>query len=207
MVHSVKNRLRAAQDRLMKAIPKTRQQASQAFAQAKNWFRNKLKNAIYGKDDNELELQNNYIGMQSRIVDPFGRLSFFIYQAEYDEKLPYWDAAPLTLMYNEDDEHMYGLNFHYVHPMIRVKILSTLIDYMVNANNERAYLAITYSAMKNLSTHRYIKPCIKTYLKSNFRTPPVVIKPEYWHQAIMLPTAQWKRASNNKVWRDSSQQF
>lgn len=199
--------LQAAKSRLSASIPKTKHQAIQAYTNAKNWFRNKLRNTIYGKEDSEIETNTNYIGMQSRIIDPFGRLSFFIYQAENDEKLPYWDAAPLTLLYGEDDNHMYGLNFHYVHPMIRVKILSSLIDYMVNANNEKAYLAVTYRTMKALTAHRYIKPCVKTYLKTNFKTPPVVIKPEHWHNAIMLPTAQWKRASNNRVWRNSSQLF
>lgn len=207
MAPNINDILRAARGRIAASIPKTKQQTIQAYTNAKNWFRNKLQNVIYGKDDNEIEENTNYIGMQSRIVDPFGRLSFFIYQAENDEKLPYWDAAPLTLFYGEDDAHMYGMNFHYVHPMIRAKILSGLLDYMVNANNERAYIAVTYKMMKSLSTHRYIKPCIKTYLKTNFRTPPVVIKPEFWHNAIMLPTAQWKRASNNQVWRNSSQKF
>ena len=201
--------LRAAKSRLVNmSMPTTRQQAMKKIADAKNWFRNRLKNKIYGKEDPEIETNTNYFGMiSSRVVDPFGRLSFFIYQAENDAKLPYWDAAPLTLIYGEDNAHLYGLNFHYVHPMIRVKILSSLIDYMVNANNERAYLAVTYSKIKALSTHRYIRPCVKTYLKSNFLTPPIVIKPDSWHNAVMLPTAQWKRATNNRVWSASSQQF
>ena len=207
MAISVIDRLRTAKNKLSAAMPKNRDELFQTAKNAKNWFRNKLKNLIYGKDDNEIEGGDRYSGMRSRISDPFGRLSFFIYKAEYDKKLPYWDAAPLTLLYDEDAEHIYGLNFHYVHPMIRAKILSSLIDYMMNANTERAYLNVSLNRLRGLSTSRYIKPCLKTYLKSNFKTAPVVIKPEFWHNAIMLPTAEWQRSSNNRVWRDSSQQF
>ena len=205
MALSIRDKLRAARDKI--AIPKDRQQAAQMFNRAKEWFKTRLRNLIHGKEDDEVEVLHSYAGMKSKIADPFGRLSFFIYNAENDKKLPYWDAAPLTLLYGEDNDHIYGLNFHYVHPTIRAKILSSFIDSMLYANSERAYIAVTSSTMKALSNSRYIKPCLKTYLKSNFVTAPVVIKPEFWHNAIMLPTAQWTRASNSKVWKDSASKF
>lgn len=191
-------------------MPDSIQKAMQGMRDARAWFKQKLSNILQKKKDDEVEgygLEISYKGMRSDIVDPFGRMSYFIYQAEYDEKLPYWDQTPLSILYNEDAEHFYGMNLHYVHPMIRVSILRSLVDHMMNANTEKAYLQISYNIIKRLSTNKYIKPCIKTYLKKNFRTPPVIIKPEYWHKAVMLPTATWVRASNNKVWRQSSQMF
>ena len=191
-------------------IPDSIQSAMQGMKDAKAWFKQKLSNILQGKKDDEVEdygLETSYRGMKSNVKDPFGRMSYFIYQAEHDKKLPYWDMTPLSILYDEDAEHFYGLNLHYVHPMIRASILRSLVNHMMNANSEKAFLRISYNIIKTLSTNKYIKPCIKTYLKSNFRTPPVVIKPDYWHKAIMLPTANWVRASNSRVWTKSSQMF
>ena len=191
------------------SFPKTRDAIFQSVAKAKEWFKERLRRLVRGINDPETENMNSssYRGMKSEVKDPFGRLSYFIYTAEFDKQLPYWDKTPLTIMYNEDKDHMYGLNFHYVHPKIRALILESLLDKLVKANKPDAYFDISYALIKALSTSKYIKPCLKTYLKSNMNTMPIVLKPEAWQNAIMLPTATWQKSSDRKVWNDSAKMY
>lgn len=174
---------------------------------AKDWFVTRLRRAIHGDPDDDIDKPAQrgtaYAGMKSGIVDPFGRLSFFVYQAEYDAKLPYWDAAPLTLLYAEDMTHLYGINLHYVPPRIRAKILESLKDRLRDAKDQRAYFDVSYSLLRGLSTVSMIRPCVKTYLKSHLKITPQVLKPDAWHKAILLPTARWQKATSSRVWRDS----
>lgn len=179
---------------------------SNQIQNAKDWFIARIRKAIRGEPDDEIDTGRGigaYGSMKSDIQDPFGRLSFFIYKAKYGETLPYWDADPLTLLYNEDAEHLYGINLHYVPPRIRAKILESLMSYLKSARTPKAYFDVSYSLLKGLSTASMIKPCVKTYLKSNLKTVPRVIKPESWHKAILLPTANWQKATSSRVWKDS----
>ena len=185
-------------------FPKTREEIFQSIEKAKEWFKERLRRLVTGRRDPETEHDEltSYSKMRSEITVPFGRLSYFIYTAEYDKQLPYWDKTPLTIMYNEDKLHMYGMNLHYVHPKIRALILESLLDKLMLANKPDAYLDISYSVLQSLVTLKYMKPCLKTYLKKNMNSAPIILKPETWQKAIMLPTATWQRASDRKVWRD-----
>lgn len=190
-------------------FPKTKEELFKSVTAAKEWFKERLRRLVKGQSDPETEGSKlaSYDRMKGEAQDPFGRLSYFIYEAKFDEKLPYWDKTPLTIMYNEDNKHMYGMNLHYVHPKIRALILESLLEKLQKANKPEAYFDISYAILKNLSTLKYIKPCLKTYLKSQMSTAPVVLKPESWQNAIMLPTATWQRSSDKKVWNDSARMY
>lgn len=191
-------------------FPKSKDELFKSVSAAKDWFRERLRRLVKGQYDPETEHEEavrSYAQMRSRVKNPIGRLSYFIYKAEYDEQLPYWDKTPLTIMYNEDRLHMYGMNLHYVHPKIRALILETLINKLIDANREEAYLDISYSTIQSLITMKYMKPCLKTYLKKNMLFMPVVLKPESWQKAIMLPTATWQRATDRKVWTSSAKTY
>lgn len=191
-------------------FPKTKTEIFQTIAQAKEWFKERLRRLIKGQRDPETEHQEairSYSDMTSYVTNPFGRLSYFIYKAEYDKQLPYWDRTPLTIIYNEDELHMYGINLHYVHPKVRALILESLLEKLMNANKPEAYLDVSYSIMKSLITLKYIKPCLKTYLKKNMQSKPIILRPETWQKAIMLPTATWERGTDRKVWTASARMY
>lgn len=156
------------------------------------WFREKIRNYKSGVYDEEIYGKNSYAGMTVRgfNVNYLGQICIFHYDAKYREVLPIWDRYPLSLIYNEDRLHYYGLNFHYVPPIIRFTILESLVNEVRFLPNDKAYFVATYEKMKKLQTIRYMKPCFKTYLK-NRMTPPKIIKPLYWFNAIYLPKAEW----------------
>lgn len=191
-------------------FPKTKEELFKSVAAAKEWFRERLRRLVRGQSDPDTEHQEairSYNDMTSHVKNPLGRLSYFIYKAEYDKHLPYWDRTPLTIMYNEDKLHMYGMNLHYVHPKIRALILESLLEKLMDANKPEAYLDISYSIMQSLVTIKYIKPCLKTYLKKNMQSKPIILRPETWQKAIMLPTATWERGSDRKVWTSSAKMY
>lgn len=159
---------------------------------SRKWFDEKIKNYFAGKDDPEIYGKQNYNGISVRSFSTIfvGKLIYFHYLAKYRNILNYWDKYPLALIYKQDRTHLYGLNFHYVPPDIRFTILESLVNSVQFLPNDRAYFKLTYQKMSQLSTIKFIKPCVKTYIFKNM-TPPRVVKPQYWFNAIYLPNAQW----------------
>ena len=78
--------------------------AKQTGGRTKQWWRNKLRTAL-----------NTYVSPQ------VGRMVFFDYpNPKFKEKMFHWDAFPLVYIMNEDAEHFWGANLHYVMPQERV---------------------------------------------------------------------------------------
>ena len=83
--------------------------AKQTGGRTKQWWRNKLRTAL-----------NTYVAPQ------VGRMVFFDYpNPKFKEKMFHWDAFPLVYIMNEDAEHFWGANLHYVMPQERLIIESS----------------------------------------------------------------------------------
>jgi len=64
-------------------------------------------------------------------------------------------------------------------------------------------IALSYSILKSASKYKLFKPCIKTYLYTHVRSRYLFIDPKEWDAALLLPTAQFEKASEIRVWEDS----
>ena len=85
--------------------------AKQTGGRTKQWWRNKLRTAL-----------NTYVAPQ------VGRMVFFDYpNPKFKEKMFHWDAFPLVYIMNEDAEHFWGANLHYVMPQERVAMGEALL--------------------------------------------------------------------------------
>jgi len=107
-------------------------------------------------------------------------------------------------MVNTLNDGWHSLNLHYLPPKQRQVLITRLMANLSDTkldNNTR--LKINYQLMKGVSKYKLFKPCFKRYLVSHVKTTVRPIPMRHWAKAILLPVAQFKKASQSKVWSDS----
>jgi len=118
-----------------------------------------------------------------------GKMYLCIYDAKYKDTLPIWDAAPLTMFWKADAKHIYGLNFHYLTPDVRTKLLNALNK----ASGKRKYPQIAAATLSAIAKQERFKPAVKMYLFSHFKSNLLEIPKEEWENIIYLPLAKFHR--------------
>jgi hypothetical protein len=95
----------------------------------------------------------------------------------------------------------YGLNLHYLSPMLRAKFLDKLME---TANNSRfddgTKLRLNYSLLKSVAKYREFQPCFKRYLTANIQGTVARVEAPEWDIAIFLPTEQFQGKNKTHVW-------
>lgn len=149
-------------------------------------------------------------GNPDRIIDRFklkdmGKMVAFFYDPKWKKKLPYYDTFPLVIPIEMYPDGFLGLNMHYLPPGYRAVLMDEL--YKVFYNNEtvtdKQRIQMTYNIIKRHVRIRHYIPCIKRYLYSHVRSRIYPLKGQDWDIALFLPTANWKKASEQQVWADS----
>lgn len=142
-------------------------------------------------------------GYQQQLI---GSMQMFTYDPKHKDTLPYYDNFPLVIVVGPAKDGFYGLNLHYLPPMLRMKFFAALTDIQTSGRGDDQKLRMTYDMLKKVEKLRFFKPCFKHYLakhvKSNFAEVPM---PE-WEIAAFLPLADFKKASTQKVFADSRKQ-
>lgn len=142
--------------------------------------------------------------MRGRTI--IGRFYFFSYDAKTKEKLKYWDKFPIVVPIENYDNGFLGLNLHYVYPLVRLKLLSKLMNYASNHRlDERTRLKISYPIIKNVGSLYRATPCIKRYLWTHVRSRFLEIEAKDWKMALTLPVQQFQKAPALQVWKDSEE--
>lgn len=169
-------------------------------SEARAWFRKRIK-AMGNINQNTL-LKDDYLIAKSRPTP--GRMFMFAYDPKHKETLPYYDTFPLILMVGPAENGFYGLNLHYLPPLIRAKLLDKLME---TANNQRfdetTKLKINYNLLSSVAKFKEFEPCFKYYLSEHVQSKIVMVQPPEWDIAIFLPTEQFQKKSNNYVWKES----
>lgn len=172
--------------------------------QARAWFRGKTKELA---GVNRQSLLKDQALIKTSKPEP-GDMYMFFYDAKTREKLPYWDAFPLTIMVEPTKDGFYGLNLHYLSPMLRAKFLDKLME---TANNQRfddsTKLRITYSMLSSVAKYKEFQPCFKRYLMSHVQGNIVKVEAPEWDIAIFLPTEQFQGKNKTHVWGASKRQI
>lgn len=135
-----------------------------------------------------------------------------MYHFEYDPKLkgvlPYYDRFPLCIPIQKAEGGFHGLNLHYLHPVIRARFLSELLDITTNNKYDRTTkFKLTYQFVKGSSKLRFFKPCFKHYLTTQIGSPLLLIEPADWEIAIFLPTESFRKVAKDTVWKESRKKF
>lgn len=169
------------------------------------WFQEKLK-TLSGRERNRSKL----------LVDPaleknirhyiYGSMYMYFYDPKHKKTLPYYDRFPLVVAVEptKKGDGFYGINLHYLPPVLRARMLDALLDTTNNKRyNDTTKMKISYSILKSASKLKYFKPCFKQYLNKHIVGAPSKVSATEWEMAVFLPVEQFKKATSSKVWSES----
>ena len=168
--------------------------------ESRDWFRKRL-SGIKKINRNEL-MKDESINLKNRTL--VGSMQMFFYDPKHKDTLPYYDSFPLAIVIGPAKGGFLGLNLHYLPLPLRAKFLDALMDVTTNNKfNDSTKFDITYDMLKASTKMKYFKPCVKHYLSKNVRSRFARIPAPEWEIATFLPTADWQKSTQTKVWRDS----
>ena len=133
-----------------------------------------------------------------------GKMYLFYYDPKTKDTLPYYDGFPLVIPVERAEGGFYGMNLHYLPPILRAKFLDSLMDITTNKKyDESTRFRVTYETMKRAQKFRFFKPCFKRYLTAHVKSRFAYIPPTEWEIATFLPAADWRKGSATAVYKDS----
>lgn len=168
-----------------------------------NWFRKALR-AVKNVNRQSL-LKDDDVKLTKRILP--GRMYMYFYDPKTKETLPYYDRFPLIISVKRVKDGWYGLNLHYLPPILRARLLDGLFDYKTGEGTDLERLRITYKRLQGISKLRFFKPCFKKYLTSQVDSRIVQVPMSDWDFTLFLPSEQFKKATRGKVFADSRKAF
>lgn len=134
----------------------------------------------------------------------FGYMYAFKYDPKTKNDLPYYDTFPLIFPVRMDSDGFLGINFHYLPPVLRAKLMNALYSTLTNKKyDDTTKLKISYSILQSASKYRFFKPMLKKYLRSHVRSQFLEVQVNEWDIAIFLPTESFRKADTGRVWEDS----
>ena len=144
----------------------------------------------------------------TRTRQVYGSMYNFQYDPKTKQTLPYYDRFPLCIPVQKAKGGFYGLNLHYLHPLIRAQFLDELYDITNNDKYDRTTkMRVTYNLLKSSARMRFFKPCLKHYLSGHIQSPLLLIEPADWEIAIFLPTESFRKVGKETVWNESRSKF
>jgi len=170
--------------------------------EALDWFRLQLRNV---RKRPEQLLRQGEVVTQIFV----GKMYMFFYDAKTQDKLPYWDRFPLVIPLEIYPDGFLGINLHYIAPRYRVILLSNLYDLLMNEDspNERLRkLRVSYDLLIKQSRYRFMKPCLKRYLKTHVDSRVYEVPLEHWDMVSMLPSTLFT-VNANTVYANSRKEF
>lgn len=198
--------------------------ANQVFTNIKNKLEQKLKYAdvksiksardtykVYGT----ALMRNNVTGNElmrqqpNRLINVIrkhhlGRMVMFFYDPKLANELPYYDQFPLVIPLEIYNDGFLGINFHYLPPLHRARLLDRLLAIYDDKHlDERKRLIISYNLMYQYARSAVFIPCVKRYLYSHLKSRLFLLEPSDWEIAILLPTERFQKARKTRVYAES----
>jgi len=169
---------------------------------ARDWYRNQA-----GKVSGNIT--------SSRILGPadatrktsdmeYGLMYAFRYDPKMKRELPYYDTFPLIFPIRFDQNGFLGINFHYLPPILRAKLMDALYPNVTNKKyDSTTRMKVSYSILQSASKYRFFKPTIKKYLRNHVRSQFLEIPATEWDIALFLPTESFRKSDTGRIWEDS----
>jgi hypothetical protein len=170
--------------------------------ESREWFRKKASNMR--SINREALMKEDQLKQRAKrgIV---GSMQMFFYDPKTKDKLPYYDAFPLIIVVGPAEGGFYGINLHYLPPILRAKMLDALMEVASSKTSDDAKFVITYKRLQSISKMKYYKPCFKHYLNEHVKSRFAEVPAPEWEIATFLPTADFRKANSQKVFYDSRQ--
>jgi hypothetical protein len=168
--------------------------------EARDWFRKKAQSL---SRVNRLELmQDDQTKLTNRQL--VGSMNMFFYDPKHKDTLPFYDKFPLAIVVGPAPGGFFGLNLHYLPPVLRAKFLDTLLDITNNKSyDETTKFQLNYKLLNASSKMRYFKPCYKHYLTAHVKSRFARVHAPEWEIATFLPTADWQKSNQAQVYKNS----
>lgn len=172
--------------------------------ESRDWFRSKVRNL---KNINREALMKED-PLKQTTEEIIGSMYMFFYDPKHKETLPFYDTFPLVVVVGPAEGGFYGLNLHYLPPILRAKMLDALMDITTNKKyNDSTRFKMSYELLTRTSKLKYFKPCFKHYLNEHVKSKFAMVPAPEWEIATFLPTAKFEKASINAVYKDSRQKI
>ena len=168
--------------------------------ESRAWFMNKAKNM---RNINREKLIKEDPLIQRNRNGVIGSMQMFFYDPKHKDKLPYYDLFPLIVVVGPAEGGFYGLNLHYLPPILRAKMLDALMETANMKAGDNAKFQITYKKLQAISKMKFYEPCFKHYLTKHVQSKFAEVPMPEWEIATFLPTAQFRKANSKKVYADS----
>ena len=167
--------------------------------ESRAWFQKKASNLR--SINREALMQEDPLKRGNRQI--VGSMQMFFYYPKLKEELPYYDAFPLVIVVGPAEGGFHGINLHYLPPILRAKMLDSLMDIASSKNTDDAKFRLTYKMLNASSKFKYFKPCFKHYLNDHVKSRFAQVPAPEWEIATFLPTADFRKANRQKVYSDS----
>tara|TARA_R100001591_G_scaffold7175_1_gene13530 strand:+ start:2940 stop:3539 length:600 start_codon:yes stop_codon:yes gene_type:complete len=180
---------------------------------SRNWFRDLAKNK---RSVTPQKIFSTAPKAQFTRFPQIGFMYHFFYNPKTKDKLPYYDTFPLIFplqdVFNRKRAtrggKFYGINLHYLHPRLRARLMDALYTVTTDRNyDEETRVKAGFKLLNRASKFRFFKPCVKSYLMTNVRGRLVKINANAWDLALFLPTERFRKATKQKVFRESRKQI
>ena len=170
--------------------------------ESQKWFRNKLKNI--GQVNRKKLLRDSAL---QRVARPrMGDMYMFFYDPKHKETLPYYDTFPLIIMVEKAPGGFYGLNMHYLQPVLRAKLFDGLAKSDERYDENTRFRA-RYRLLQSVRKLKYFKPCFKHYLTKHVEGRISKVEAPEWEIALFMPTQRFKKATATQVYADSRKAY
>lgn len=168
--------------------------------ESQDWFRRKANQMR--RVNRAAIVKEEPIEQTSRFLP--GNMYMFTYDPKTKDKLPYYDTFPLIVAVEKAAGGFYGLNLHYLPPILRAKLLDALMDNLTNKKfDESTRFKINYRMLKAASKYKHFAPCFKHYLTSHVRSRFAEVQSPEWEIATFLPMANFQKSGKRAVYADS----
>ena len=170
--------------------------------ESRQWFRTRLKQL---RRVNRLELmKSDEVELVNKSRPLIGTMNMFFYDPKTKDTLPFYDRFPLAIISGPAPGGFYGMNLHYLPPVLRAKFLGGLMDITNNTKfDDTTRFKARYEMINKTKTLRYYKPCFKHYLFAHVKSRLGRVSPAEWEIATFMPTADWAKASGKEVYKVS----
>ena len=160
------------------------------------WYRQQVNKIASGTTARQLFRAGKLNGRPS-----VGRLNLFGYNPKLRKILPYYDIFPLVLPLEPISGGFMGMNFHYLPPLLRFRLLERMQATATDSRfDSRTKFEVSYDDVRRI---KIVKPTIKKYLYSYVQTGFLRINADEAAIAIYLPVQRFKKASEATVYSDS----
>ena len=171
-----------------------------------DWFRSAAQQVANVSAPRLMNDKKNIVS--SLTVKNIGQMFMYFYDPKTKETLPYYDKFPLILLVDFAEGGHYGLNLHYLPPVLRAKLMDSLYTLRNNDKyDDTTKLKLSYKILSSASRFRYFEPCFKRYLSNYVQGQYLQVQIENWDKALMLPTERFVKASKSRVFKDSLGMF